>query len=639
MTSLRTTAGQVAINNLLPDDMVDWHRVLDKKGQSKLLAELATKYPEKYREVSHALANIGRRAAYFSGGNSFGLRHMAVPARVKELRKKLQVELDAIASDPALTEQQREELVVRAVGKLQERLPKLVMEESTAEDNPLARQIISGSRGNPGNLASLRAGDLLYTDHSGRVVPVPILRSYSEGLTPAQYWGSTYGARQGVLATKLATARAGYLAKQFSRAAHRLLVTALDEDGDDTPRGLPVDVADEDNEGALLAGPVGGYARNTVLTPKILSDLKRHGVKRILVRSPTVRGAADGGLLARDVGVREFGRLPDIGTQVGISSSQSLSEPLSQAQLSSKHSGGVAGSSSSRAVSGFSLIDQLAQVPENFRDGASHAELDGLVMGINDAAAGGKNVIIDGQVHYVPAGLQVTVRKGQHVEAGDVLSDGIPNPAKIVEHKGVGEGRRYFTQAFRQAFRDAGLTANRRNVEVLSRALIDHVRMNQEFGEWLPGDVASYQMLERNWEPREDAEEQEPRAAVGRYLERPVLHYSIGTKIRPSMLKDFEEFQVNRVMTHREPPPFEPEMIRAAANLQHDPDWMTKMLGSGLKANLLKDVHRGAKSDETGTSFVPGLAKGVNFGSVGPVKTPGSRPVGAPKLPTSDLLR
>jgi hypothetical protein len=73
------------------------------------------------------------------------------------------------------------------------------------------------------------------------------------------------------------------------------------------------------------------------------------------------------------------------------------------------------------------------------------------------------------------------------------------------------------------------------------------------------------------------------------------------------VVKDLQQFGVEEVTVHDDPPPFEPEMVRGMHNLQHDPDWMTRMYGSGLKGSLLDATHRGAVSDELGTSFVPGL--------------------------------
>jgi len=404
--------------------------------------------------------------------------------------------------------------------------------------------------------------------------------------------------------------------KQLNQVAHRLIVTG--KDYATQPKyliGLPVDIDDPDNEGALLAHDVGGYKRNTILTPKVIADIRSKGIKRLLVRSPIVGGPEDGGVYAADLGVREKGTLPPIGDYVGIAAAQALSEPLSQAQLSSRHSGGVAGAA--KGVSGFKLINQLVQVPKHFKGGAAHSQEDGKVQDVRPAPQGGHYVIINGKQHYVGTGYAVKVKPGDFVEAGDVLSEGIPNPAEIVKHKGIGEGRRYFTEVFRKACQDSGITAHRRNVEILARGLIDHVRLNEEMGHYVPDDTVPYSRLEHFYQPREGYEILEPNRAKDMYLERPVLHYSIGTKVRPSVIKNLQEFGVQNVVVHKEAPPFQSEMIRGMENLAHDPDWMTRFLGSYLKKNLLAGVHRGDVSDEAGTSYVPALAKTQDFGRQG----------------------
>ena len=90
------------------------------------------------------------------------------------------------------------------------------------------------------------------------------------------------------------------------------------------------------------------------------------------------------------------------------------------------------------------------------------------------------------------------------------------------------------------------------------------------------------------------------------------------------MLADLKEFEIDNVDVHDEPPPFEPEMIRGMYSLQHDPDWMTRMYGSGLKKSLLEGARRGAVSEERGTSFVPSVSRSVDFGRIpgGLVKSP-----------------
>jgi DNA-directed RNA polymerase subunit beta' len=619
------TVGQFLVNETLPEELRDYERVLDKRGLNDLLREVAQKHPDRYKDISFALNEVGREGAQESGSFSFGLRHLKTSKAAGKTRKRIQDRLTKILSRADLDDTKMNEAIIRAVGSEMKPQQEAIMEESLADNNPLAMQVLAGARGNPMNLASLLGSDLLYADHRDEPLPIPVLRSYSEGLSPEEYWAGTYGARKGIIATKFATQDAGFLSKQLNQVAHRLVVTDNDYEDEGQQkirRGVPVDTDDSDNEGALLAADTGPYKRNTVITPKIRKHLRRLGKKRILVRSPMVGGSPAGGVYARDVGVREKGTLPGRGEQVGLQAAQALSEPLSQAQLAAKHSGGVAGEE--EAVGGFKYINQLIQVPKKFKGGAAHTTMDGTVQRIEEAPAGGYFVTVDDVPHYVGVGYDLKVKKGDKVEAGDIISEGFPNPSIVTKYKGVGEGRRYFVSAYRDAMKGAGLSPHRRNIELLSRGLINHVRLTEEYEDNVPDDVIPYSTLEHKWKPRSGARSVTPKQAVGKYLERPVLHYTIGTKVRPSMLVDLKEFEIDNIDVHDDPPPFEPEMIRGMYSLQHDPDWMTRMYGSGLKKSLLEGTRRGAVSEERGTSFVPSVSRSVDFGRIpgGLVKSP-----------------
>lgn len=614
-----TTIGRLLINSVLPPALQQEDRRLDKKGIKALLQEVAEKYPDEYARIAHNLSNIGHDAAFTTGGYSFGLKALRQTVAAQKMRMALHDELDKIYGDKTADPATMAQRILDAVSAHQKTLPQAVMDESLKERNPIARQVLSGARGNVMNLNSLRGADLLYTDHRGNPLPIPVTRSYSMGLRPHEYFAGAFGARKGVIDLKAATQDAGFFAKQLVQATHRLLVSGTDDDNpyDETaPRGLPVSTDDIDSEGALLAHPVGGYKRNTVLTPRILKELRNNGVNDILVRSPTVGGPYDGGVYANDVGVREKSRIAPVGDYVGIAGAQALAEPVTQAQISSKHSGGVAGASAG-AISGFAGLNQLVQVPKVFQGGAAHSQHDGPVTAVREAPQGGFYVSVGGKEHYVSPEAKVTVKVGDQVEAGDVLSDGTPNPAEIVKFKGIGEGRRYFVNAFRTALQNSKTFGHRRNIELLARGLINHVRLTDEVGDFIPDDVVPYQQIEAQWQPREGFTHTPVNQTVGKYLEKPVLHYTIGTRVQKSMLPTLQAHGVKNLTIHNDPPPFEPEMIRGMASAAHDPDWMTRTLGSYQKDSLLDAVHRGAVSDTAGTSFVPALASGSQFGISG----------------------
>lgn len=618
---LKTTMGQVLINEALPADMRDYNRVLDKKTMGTLATQLAKQHPDNYRDTMKRLHDVALDAAYTTNGLSVGLNDIKPSLAAKHTQLHVRQQLQRILADKTLDDKQRNLKILQLQSSAQTQLVNDVYTEAVGTGNPLAHQVIGSGVGNKFQLNSLLGADMQYLDHRSEPIPIPVTHGYSQGLTPVEYFAGSFGTRKGVIDLKSATADAGYYGKQLTQMAHRLLVTDVDEADPERnatahERGFPTDVDDVDNEGAMLSRSVGPYKRNTVLTPKILQDIKGMGIKDILVRSPIVGGPEDGGVYANDVGYREKGRVPPIGDYVGIAAAQALSEPTTQAQISSKHSGGVGGAG---GIAGFKALNALVQVPKKYPDGATHSQTDGRVQEIRPAAQGGFYVQVNGQDHYVPTGRDVSVKKGDELEAGDVVSDGMPSPAEIVQHKGIGEGRRYFVTAMRQVMKNSNLPVHRRNVELLSRGLINHVRLTDEHGDYSPDDVVPYSMLERNWAPRDGSVLGTPSSLAGHYLEQPVLHYSIGTKIGKNVTANLKQYGINAVQAHKEPPPFKPEMVRGMANISNDPDWMTRMLGSYQEKGLMDSVHRGATSDTNSSSYVPSLARGETFGVAGTV--------------------
>lgn len=612
---IKSTVGQLLVNDALPQPLRDYNRVYDQKGLDQVLSDLAHNHPEKYREVSKKLADLGSEIAFREGGLTFDLSHLARPDAATALAKQIEQKALAIYADENLTPTARKQAVIKMLQEHQPKMADASYGEALKQNNPLALMASLGFRGNKGSITGMLGSDVMYSDYKGDPIAFPITKSFSQGLSPLQFLASTYGARQGVVSTKMATAEAGALNKQLTQAAHQVMVSRDDDEGDwhkGDNRGLPVAADDQANIGSLLAKDTGEFPRNTVLTPRILKVLQQQGHQHLLVRSPLVGGTPDGGIHARDAGIRNSSRLPFAGSFLGIEAGQGAGEPLSQLQLSAKHQGGVAGAAK---IGGFKLIESLANPPKNMPHGAVHAQEDGLVDRIEENPAGGRDVWVGGKKHYVPQQLGLSVGKGDRIEAGDVLSEGIPNPRSVVEHKGLGEGRRYLMQTLHNAYKENRINSRglRRNLEAMVRGMVDHVKMTDFWGGHTPDDVVSYNHIESNWSPRAGFVTKNPRAAVGKYLETPVLHHTIGTKIRPSMLPEFERFGVDHVNVHDTPPPFRPQLLRATENLQHDSDWQVRLGGQYLQRGLLDAAHRGLSSSTTGTSFIPAMIQGQDI--------------------------
>lgn len=607
---METTIGQLMLNDLLPEDLRDHKRVIDKKTIRALYTELADRYPDRYRDVNQALHELGADAATVYGRTaSLSLDSFRVPEVIRKHHRELQAGVQKILEGPGKREEKDEKIVELISGYI-DRITDDNFQEGLKSRNPLAIQILSGARGNTSQFRSLRGGDLLVVDHKDNPIPIPILSSYSEGLDPVQYWAGAYGARKGEISKKFATPKAGYLGKQLTAAAHRVVVTEKDCG---TSNGILVPANDPDNEGAVLASTIGSFQSGQVLDPEALKTL---GNRQVLVRS-VMTCQAERGVCQKCAGIREKGRFPPIGDNIGIASAQAIAEPLAQGMLSEKHKGGLATQKATVAKTGIDLINQLVQVPQTFSGSAAISMSDGRVEDIADAPQGGKFVVVGGAEHWVPVDQSVSVKKGDVIEAGDVLSSGIPNPALIAEHKGIGEGRRYFMDIFRKSLAEGGFANHRRNLEVMARGLVNHVRITDLDGpnDTMPDDVAEYDDIVRGYQPRFGFKVIPPSQAAGLYLEKPVLHYSIGTRVTPRVAKTLGENKIESVMAHADPPSFVPEMTRAMETLAHSDDWMVRMGGLyGVKRSVLKGIHRGIGSDIHGTSFMAPLARGVEFG-------------------------
>lgn len=768
---MKATVGQILVNSILPEDLRDYSRVLDKKGLKKLIEDLYNKHgPDVYRRVLFDLIRIGERAAYFSGGFSFGPEELKTLPSIKRMLNEAKIEVEKIINNKNLTVNQKKELIINKLITLRDKSMDYVFEEAKKQNNPLYHQVASGMRGSPDHILSLIGADFLYIDHKNRPIALPVLTNFSEGMDLLGFFASSFGERRGVIGSKLCLSenteiklasgdykrikdisvgdqvltfdcdsekivvscvknvfdrgeqiviptvwsddignfyhlestinheiylinysgyfkkitlqallklpkrlriilacdefgifrlkfekcnnpitvhcydlevdhhhhnfilknnivvgnsvqQTGALSKSLIHAAHRLVVVGNDvEKPTKFPnyiRGLPVRTDDEDNVGALLAADFGPYKKDTVLTPQILADLKSRGYDQILVRSVLINRHPEGGVYAKDVGVREYGRLPYKGEFVGIVAAQALSEPLTQAQLNVKHTGGAATGKALELI-GYPLINQLVSVPKSYPGGATHSTVDGKVEKIEDAPQGGKFITIAGIKHYLPAQVEPTIKIGETVEAGDVISTGLPNPALIVKYKGIGEGRKYLMELLLDAYKKSDIKAHRRNIELIVSALVDHVVLKSYYKQWWPNDVVYYHKFENEYEPRPNSKIMPVDKALGQYLEAPVLHYSIGTKIRPSTVQTLKKFGIKEILVNSEPVNFDPIMVRIQEVLSKaEDDWLVKFLGPNLKRNILASILGGEYSDELSTSYVPALVRAEQFGRIG----------------------
>jgi len=642
--SLTGPAAKIALQAIFPEEFRS--KITDfttSKDIQKLLTELYEKYPDKYAEVVDNLMRLSKNLVYIRQIFSPRYEDFSLPPQYYDELKRLHLKQQEIYkkyySNPDKLYEELNNLGVETLSNIQKKL----LEDEKLKDNSFVVQTKSGARGNPAQLTGLIFSDIVYSDNKGDLVPILITRRFIQGLYPHQIWAGSYGARFGLYFQQHGTRVSGAINKQLIQRTHDLVVVQKDSpDFYKYKIGYPVSTSDSSAAGSLLAQPIAGIPQNTLITPQLLAYFRQKGIDKILIRSPITAISANGQLSAYDVGIRERGTLPAVGDFIGVVASQALTEPLTQAQLSAKHTGGVKGTG--RAQDFLQEINAFLEPSESMGLMAVHSDIDGVVKEIKDLDVGGKRIVIktkDGEEHsyYASDSDNILVKEGDQIEAGDMLIEGIPNMASVVEHKGIGEGRRLFIEYLDKLLQSAGIKAHRKNLEIVATGIVGQVLVEEPFGPFYPGDIVSYNKVAYYYKPRKDAKRMKVNNdIIGKYLEEPVLHYSIGTKIRPSVVKMLKEFGIDSVLVHDQKPFFSPVFFRILDQMEKHEGWMERMLGQHLQKGLLDALRRGSVSKfYENSSFVPALAKGIDFARTPYTIGPKEKTIQEARLETENL--
>jgi len=194
-----TTLGSALFNEALPADYPWVSGVADKGLISSLVNDLAERYPKV--AVAETLDRVKDAGFYWAtrSGVTVALSDVLTPKGKKEIiakYEKLAAKVQAQFEKGLISDvERRRELV-----EIWSAATKEVNDEMRAafpEDNTINRMVTSGARGNwlqVGNIAGMRG---LVSNPRGEVIARPIISSYREGLSVAEYFIATHGARKG----------------------------------------------------------------------------------------------------------------------------------------------------------------------------------------------------------------------------------------------------------------------------------------------------------------------------------------------------------------------------------------------------------------------------------------------------------
>ena len=478
----KTTAGVVVINNLLPLMLRNYTETWNKKYMTKILTHVGKNTPEKYSDVADGLKELGSLFAYKMGasykGSDFDLPELkrARDTYFKKIEKEL-ADIDKMKLSP----KEEEAAKGKILRKAQDFASQLT---ANATGNTFHDLAYSGSKGSPSQVMQIITSPTVVADPRDKLIPMLIHRSYNEGLSPSDYWVSSYGTRKGTVGAKLSVAPAGALSKEL---VGNTLDIVISEKDCGTHRGIRIPIDDSQD----IVNRVEAVT-NKFIDATYYENLKRKGVKEVIIRSPSTCEAGQG-CCQYCFGYNEKLKFPDIGENIGVVSTHAVTEPLTQMGLSSKH---TAGTAAGDAVS-FNTVKSFFNMSTKFSGSAVISEVSGEVTKIMPSPSGGTNVFIGRKKYYVPPARKIKVNIGDYVGAGDAITDGIINVSKVVPHKGIAEGRETFINNAAKLYAGAGVNSIKRNFEVIARGLINYVQIKDpmDFDEFIEGDVVEYNQL------------------------------------------------------------------------------------------------------------------------------------------------
>ncbi|XOQ37756.1 MAG: DNA-directed RNA polymerase subunit beta' [Lactococcus sp.] len=412
----------------------------------------------------------------------------------------------------AMTDDERYTMVTDVWRGAKEELERRLIE---AQDmaNPIVMMMDSGARGNISNFSQLAGMRGLMAAPNGKIMELPIISNFREGLSVLEMFFSTHGARKGMTDTALKTADSGYLTRRLVDVAQDVIIR---EDDCGSDRGLVIsDIA----TGKEMVEPLserlnGRYTRKTVVHPEtgeqiigedeliteaIAAQIVAAGIKEVTIRSVFTCKTRHG-VCKHCYGVNlATGDAVEVGEAVGTIAAQSIGEPGTQLTMRTFHTGGVA--SSEDITQGLPRIQEIFEA-RNPKGEAVITEVTGEVVEITEEAATRKKEVTvkgetDTRTYEVPFTARMHVEVGDFIHRGTPLTEGSIQPKHLLQVRDTLSVETYLLAEVQKVYRSQGVEIGDKHVEVMVRQMLRKVRvMDAGDTDLLPGtlmDIADFE--------------------------------------------------------------------------------------------------------------------------------------------------
>ena len=528
-----TSYGRILFNETLPTDYPFVNEQVAKGRLSKIVDDIAMRYStQQVAATLDALKDLGFTRAPWSGV-SFAFSDVNEPPERDEKIAEYEAKADKVNANyemGLLTEEARRQELIDLWTECTAEVSKEVEEKFDPTSN-LAIIVQSGARGNMMQINQIAGMRGLVANPKGEIIPRPVKSNYRDGLSVLEYFISQHGARKGLADTALRTAESGYLTRRLVDVSQDVIVR---EEDCGTKAGLPIRVAERDNDGNLVLvkaadggpysrllaadviDPADGqtvlYKRDDALSMDVLNDLVAHGVEEVKCRS-VLTCESKRGVCAKCYGWSlATNKLVDVGETVGIVAAQSIGEPGTQLTLRSFHSGGVAAASD--ITQGLPRVTELfeARTPKGE---APITEFAGTIKIVENDR--GRQIILspdadsgapteDGAIkpitYQVSKRVPLKVADGDHIKVGTQLVEGSVDPKKILTILGKRAAQVNIVEEVHTVYRSQGVDIHDKHIEVIVHQMTRRVTIiDSGDTDLLPGELvdnARFREINRN---------------------------------------------------------------------------------------------------------------------------------------------
>ncbi len=510
---VNTTVGRIIFNEAIPQDLGFVKRaaiedlfepeinfLVGKKELQKIVDRTyKLKGSTQTADVLDKIKNLGFKYSTI-GAVTTSVFDMHIPKEKKQLidnAEKEIIDIERKYKRGFMTQDEKYKSVVDIWTKVTNEVTDKLM-ANLGEFNPIFMMANSGARGNKNQIKQLAGMRGLMTNPQGKIIETPVRSCFREGLSVLEYFISSHGGRKGLADTALKTADSGYLTRRLVDVSQDVIIR--DEDCfaalGEKPRGIVTTAIFEDkslieNLEDRIAGrfsvrkivhPKTGTVlveADSMITDAIASDIVKAGITEVEIRTVLTCRSRQG-VCAKCYGKNMATGAPiQAGEAVGIIAAQSIGEPGTQLTMRTFHTGGVA--SADDITQGLPRVEELfeARKPKGV---AMLSEVGGKMKLVDKD--GKREIHVkasegDDRIYPIPYGAKIkpNVKSGEHINPGDVLTEGSINPHDILKTRGVKGVQEYLLKEVQNVYRMQGVEINDKHIEVIIRQMMRKVRV------------------------------------------------------------------------------------------------------------------------------------------------------------------